>query len=362
MHMGRGHEGSSCEGLVTKTIWRGSRQARWAALIAGALALTGAACNSTAIVTKSSTDSTDTTQTTPPGTCLYADCPVETCTTTVVIRRDMLEGCYGWDGSSWATTAPGFVKDCDGSHANCTCDSNGLCSFSFSSDVHPKAQCSVGSVNDAVSGSFCGYEGADTTQVDQIAEQVTEDCRLDFSLQPLPPDCPAPDTSHVKLGSNACNSCDSRVAARASQPPVGGLTLSLDPARSFLALTTPVQSVMVRLSGDASVDLPGNRLLGLKMSADPVRFAASDWNGFTFSLEQPVPLTRSGEAFRIPVAERPTIIGIGRRDGLPTRLRASSATDVTGHLSVAQKTWDLDLADQNMAGSFTLHLVGRISP
>jgi hypothetical protein len=46
--------------------------------------------------------------------------------------------------------------------------------------------------------------------------------------------------------------------------------------------------------------LPGNRLLGLKLSAERVRFGSSDWNGFSFSLDKAVPFARAGEAFRIP--------------------------------------------------------------
>lgn len=389
MQMGRGHEESSGEELAMKpnaTIRRRTRRARWAVLIAGALASTGTACNLTAVATKGDTtdpsDTTEPTETAPAGSCLYADCPTQLCMPYLYVDRYILERCYGWDKDNqvWATSAPEAIKDCDKQDLDvstnyCQCDdrststtdATGLCKFSIPSvDVFADASCSLGNPGELVTDqeSACTYndEVVDTSALDTIAKGVNTTC-LVANEPPVEadPNCFPVTLGNVKRTSNECpiGSCDGSAAARTARPPGTNVTLSLDPARSYLAVTTPLQSVMVRLSGEAFVDLPGNRLLGLKVSAERIRFGSSDWNGFSFSLDNPVPFARVGEAFRIPVAQKPTITATGRRDGALTRLRASSASDVTGHLSVAHKTWDLDFADQSVAGSFALHLVGR---
>ena len=382
METGRGHKRASCEELArtpNEAMSRRARQARWAVLIAGALGSMGAAC-STAIITKGDTPdsgSTDDTEAEPPtdttqtGTCLQANCPERKCTPQLTIGRDRLESCYGFTDGVWSGNTPLSVKDCDGQDDgksdHCTCVENDvgivICTFDFG-EQEPlvTAQCKVGQENEQIDPSFCNYDDPDTSKIDGILAEWDPDGdgTLDCGLIPNY-DLGCNDVSDVSLGSVKCYECDTSAAARIVRPSGANVTLSLDPARSYLAVTTPLQSMMVRLSGNAFVDLPGNRLVGLKISAERVRFGSSDWNGFSFSLDKAVPFARAGEAFRIPVAQKPTITASGRRDGALTSLRATSAGDVTGHLSVALKTWDLDFADQSVAGSFALHLVGTVA-
>jgi hypothetical protein len=338
--------------------------------IAGALAFTGTACNLTTIDPKEDTpdsDSPEETDTTPPTetpaeTCLQAACPpFNSCTPYIVVRKSDLVNCYGLDeNGGWSSHTPAFVTDCDGAAEHCTCDANDLCEFKYEPQLmFVDAACTLGTAGTHLDGpSFCHYPEPDETDVNDLIDQLNND-NCGVNIVPLD-GCDEVDFTDVWLSDETCESCDPSAAARMVRPSGANVTLSLDPARSYLAVTTPVQSLMVRLSGDAFVDLPGNRLVGLKISAERVRFGNSDWNGFGFSLDKPVAFVRAGEAFRIPVAQKPTITATGRRDGALTRMRASSASDVTGHLSVAQKTWDLDFADQSVAGSFALHLVGRI--
>jgi hypothetical protein len=360
---------------------RGARQARWAMLIAGALVSAGTACTKTP-----PKDPGGTTTETPVATCLEAiNCPTEACIPTVVVSRKDLEGCYGWTGTAWPDATPYEVKGCDPGNTNagpgaitCYCDpppdggtdtGDRLCHFRHEVDVYAAAQCAWGNEGDAVGSSGCTYEVGRSDLLDALADSITGSCTFAPNQQPDPDGCNQSklDFSPVVLGSTACTGADDcqghsgSAAARMGRPAGTSATLALDPARSFLAVSTPLQSVMVRLSGEAYVDLDGGRLLGLQISADQARFNSSDWKGFAFSLDKVVALARTGEAFRIPVAQRSSITGIGRRDGKPTRLRASASSDVTGHLSLAQKTWDLDFADQSTAGGFTMHLAGRIA-
>jgi hypothetical protein len=382
MKTGRGNERASCEELArtpNEAMSRGPRQARWAVLIAGALGSMGVAC-STVVTTKGDTPdsgstedtgTTPSTDTTPTGACLQANCPEMTCTPKLTIGRDRLESCYGFTDGAWSVNTPPSVKDCDGqddgTSDHCTCLENNLgfviCTFDFGDqDPVVTPQCKVGKEHDPVDSSFCNYEDPDTSGIDGILAEWDPDGdgTLDCGLFPTY-DTGCPPVRDVELGSTSCSECGTSAAARIVRPSDADVTLSLDPARSYLAVTTPLQSMMVRLSGDAFVDLPGNRLVGLKISAERVRFGSSDWNGFTFSLDKAVPFARAGETFRIPVTQKPTITASGRRDGTPTSLRASSAGDVTGHLSIEHKTWDLDFADRSVAGSFALHLAGRVA-
>lgn len=384
METGRGHKRPSCEEPVRKpneATSRRTRQACWAMLIAGALASMGTAC-STAILTKGDTPdsgstedtgTTPSTDTTPTEICREANCPDKTtCTPKLTIGRDRLESCYGFTDGVWSGNTPPSVKDCDGQddgHSDhCSCSENDLgiviCTFDFGSQESTvTAQCKVGKEHESVDSSLCKYDNPDTSGIDGIIAEWDPDGDgiLDCGLIPAY-EYGCSDVSNVTLGPECDGGCGTSAAARVVRPADANVTLSLDPARSYLAVTTPLQSLMVRLSGDVFADLPGNRLVGLKITAERVRFGSSDWNGFSFSLDKAVPFVRAGDAFRIPVAQKPTVTASGRRDGAPTSLRASSAGDVTGHLSMAHKTWDLDFADQSVAGSFALHLVGRVAP
>jgi hypothetical protein len=358
-----------------------ARQARWAMLIAGGLASVGSACTKTP-----PKDSGDTTTDTPVETCREAiNCPTEVCVPVVQVSRADLEACYGWTGTAWPDATPLEVKGCDPGNTNsapgvitCDCDlpSDGgtdggdrLCRFHIEVDLDAAAQCVWGNENDPVGSRGCAYDVGFSDLLSEFADSVARACPLSPNQEPDPNGCNQStlDFSPVVLGPTACADADdcqghSSAAARSSRPAGTSAALSLDPVRSFLAVSTPLQSVTVRLSGEAYVDLNAGRLLGLQISADQTRFASSDWKGFTFTLDKAVALTRAGEAFRIPVAQRSSITGIGRRDDKPTRLRASASSDVTGHLSMAQKTWDLEFTDQSTAGGFTMHLAGRIAP
>src|SRR5262249_13983549 len=151
--------------------------------------------------------------------------------------------------------------------------------------------CAWGTAGDTVGSSDCHYESGSSDDAQVLADKLNYDCGL--GVNPVPDgdggDGCTPDFNYATLGTATCASCGSEsartVAARKSRPPGTTDTLSLDPAHSFLAVSTPIQTVTVRLSGDAFVDLRGGRLLGLQISAEQARMANSDWNGFSFSLD-----------------------------------------------------------------------------
>jgi len=336
-------------------------------LIVGALASTVTACPLQPDKTPSDPTDTDTDPSTTTGTtvtsCLQAvNCPTGSCQTSLTIRWDDLETCYGAfdvNSTSWPSNTPSDVQ------SQCTTKDT-YCTIEFTDHVQGNL-CAYGNEGDTVSGAVCGYSLASSPQADSLLTTLqSANCNGLFDqLVPQGPDCGG-DASDVTLGSSECGSCDTEqggsAAARKGRPPGTTNMLSLDPAHSFLAVSTPIQSVTVRLSGDAFVDLSGNRLLGLQISADQAHILTSDWKGFSFSLDKPVPLARAGEALRIQMAARPTIIGTGRRNEELTRVRSTATSDLTGHLSATQKTWDLDFVDQSVVGGFALHLVGRITP
>lgn len=293
--------------------------------------------------------------------CLKVGCPQISCTTTYTVSQDDLVACYGWnsDTGDWGGNAPSILSSsCDNTPAT-------DCVVAFRMGVDADPVCEWGNAYDIVGGADCGWPDADPGDGIDFANQLSRDCKI-TATSARSCDVLDPATlAGVALTTSCDTSCDDPEGAsrvRTARPPGTTTTLALDPAHSFLAVTTPLQSVSVPLSGSGFVNLSSGQLLGVMISADGVRFGATDFSGWSFTLAKPVPIIRAGEAFRVPAAQQPTVIGTGRRNGQQSKLRIVPSADMTGHLRVGPGTWDLDFADQNVAGGFAMHLVGRVTP
>src|SRR5581483_9642392 len=176
----------------------------------------------------------------------------------------------------------------------------------------------------------------------------------DIDVDPPKQVC-APDGTTATL-SGSCDTCEGTTAttattARIAEPAPGSTTLVVDRARSYVSFTTPFQTVLVPVAGDGRLDLPSGQLQTLRLNADDAFVGGSQWSGWTFALEGPVQLQRTGDAFAIPVARQTAIVGTGRRDGALVKQRSVATGDIAGHLNVADKTFDVDFSDQSIAGT-----------
>jgi hypothetical protein len=209
----------------------------------------------------------------------------------------------------------------------------------------------------AASSDACPY---DETASNVSFDEALENCPLTWGTPTI--SCDPVDLGTLTYSVSCTGYCPDPPAPLPPAPPSTNLALTIDPARSFLRLGTPVGTTTFTLSGRGWADTAGTRTIAGAASASSGRVAGSDYSQWSLSFQNAIQVPVTGDTFRIPAATRPTIVGTGLRDGLPKKLHAVLGHDAVGHLRPATRTWNLDYADSSTAGTLTLHLEGALAP
>jgi len=136
--------------------------------------------------------------------------------------------------------------------------------------------------------------------------------------------------------------------------------LHIDPALSYLTLTTATDTVTATLEGGGAAETgPGEFLRALAWASDETLdgVAYTDW---FFSFDQPLSLNVSNGTYSIPATSAQPFAGWGYIDGNLHELSAGNGTAVTGTIDSTNGTWDLDYSSSAGATSMSLHLEGDV--
>lgn len=283
--------------------------------------------------------------------CVQPVCPEMTCHYTWDVSTQALKMCFwDYDTNAWRTDVPPDVAGCNAAASTCPIHADGI--------VQGVPICTWAVTDSSAPSDACSY---DTSTGNVTRDESFDSCQIDWGTPQTPPPCDPVALSGLTYSATCTGDCPEALAASPPSPPTTNVALTIDPARSFLRVGTPLGTTTFTLSGRGWADTVATRTMGGVATAGPGRVAGKEYAQWTLSFENAIQVPAAGGAFRIPAATRPTIAGTGLIDGVPNKLRAVLGHDAVGHLRPAAHTWDLDYADSRAAGTTTLHLEGALA-